>query len=161
MKKQTRFDTVEIQFYSTTISDNPGGMLGPSIGLGSPISSPYVRRLSTYERSRNLGNKKKRLYLSYEQRVRMLKDADFSDHDIQLAMRKKNQVIRTRRQSIARLGPVSNIKLRLQAEKRYMKVNAANRNLKELGKEDKSLFYDHSDIYNGWLIPQITLFDTC
>ena len=161
MKKQTRFDTVEIQFYSTTISDNPGGMLGPSIELGSPISSPYIRRLSTYERSRDLGSKKKRLYLSHEQRERMLKDADFSDHDIQLAMRKKNQVIRMRRQSIERLGPVSNIKLRLQAEKRYKKVNTANKNLKELEEEDGSLFHEHSDIYDGWLIPQITLFDTC
>jgi len=160
MKKQTRFDTVEIQFYSTTISDNPGGMLGPSIELGSPISSPYIRRLSTYERARDLGNKKKRLYLSHDQRERMLKNADFSDQDIHKAMRKKNQLIRMRRRS-ARLGPVSNIKLRLQAEKRYMKVNTANRNLKELGKEDGSLFHDHSDVYNGWLIPQITLFDTC
>ena len=161
MKKQVGFHNVEIQFYSTTISDNPGGMLGPSIELGSPISSPYVRRLSTYERSRNLGNKKKRLYLSHEERERMLKDADFSDQDIQLAMRKKNQVIQMRRQSIARLGPVSNIKLRLQAEKRYKKVNTANKNLKELEEEDGSLFHEHSDIYGGWLIPQITLFDTC
>lgn len=90
----------------------------------------------------------------------MLKDADYTDHDIQLAMRKKNQLIRMRQRS-AHLGPVSNIKLRLQAEKRYMKVNTANRNLKELGKEDGSLFHDHKDIYGGWLIPQITLFDTC
>jgi len=160
MKKQTRFDTVEIQFYSTTISDNPGGMLGPSIGLGSPISSPYIRRLSTYERSRDLGNKKKRLYLSHDQRERMLKDADYTDHDIHLAMRKKNQLIRTRRRS-ARLGPVSNLKLRLQAEKRYKMINTANRNLKELEGEDGSLFHEHSAIYDGWLIPQITLFDTC
>mmetsp|Transcript_7083 Transcript_7083/g.12697 ORF Transcript_7083/g.12697 Transcript_7083/m.12697 type:complete len:175 (+) Transcript_7083:117-641(+) len=165
--KKTRFDTVEIRHYPCVLSDNPGGMYGPPIELGweynahpgdsinngSEKNVQNILRLSAYEKERH-GKRRKSLYLSHVQRESMLRDANYTEKELKRAIQRKNCARRKRSMSnfLTYLHPVTKIQSKIHNGRRVKKLRKAKKNLQKMN-EGHNLFYEHSEIYQGWWIP--------
>ena len=151
--KMVQFDTVEIRYYKIVLSDNPGCELAPAIELGWDYEQTNKMKLNTWQLVR--GNKKRRLYMSPNKRTDMLLDANYTKDELKMAMRRKNNIIRARHRNNYLMNPVSKLQMKMAHEIRLKKIYMATKNLKSI--EGDSLFHEHSDIYEGWYKPDITL----
>ena len=151
--KMVQFDTVEIRYYAIVLSDNPGCGFGPAIELGWDYEQTNKMKLNTWHLVR--GSKKRGLYLSPNKRTDMLLDANYTKDELKTAMFTKNKIIRARHRNNSLMNPVSKLQMKMAHEIRLKKIYMATKKLKTI--EGKSLFHEHSDIYEGWYKPDITL----
>ena len=80
---------------------------------------------------------------------------DYTKDELKMAMRSKNNIIRARHRNNYLMNPVSKLQMKMAHEIRLKKIYMATKNLKSI--EGDSLFHEHSDIYEGWYKPDITL----
>lgn len=151
--KTTRFDTVEIRHYPFVLSDNPGGSYGPPIELGWEYTENRLR-LSEYEMERQgKRRKRKNLYLSHLRRETMLKEANYTQVELERAIRRKNSIRRKRKISYVLINPIIKICWMIRGENQQKKLRRAKKNLQLL--EGEGMFHEHSDIYGGWWLPDL------
>ena len=159
--KVTRFDTIEIRYYPVVLSNNPGGKYGPPIELGweyytteqHDIDSCNASKfnLDVYERDRR--PKRKNIYLSQVAREAMLRDAEYTEKELEEAMRRKNRArsSRTANNMLMWLDPLYCLRQKVEYEVQIKKLKKARKNLLKLSADGG--FHEHSKIYNGWWRP--------
>mmetsp|Transcript_26635 Transcript_26635/g.56661 ORF Transcript_26635/g.56661 Transcript_26635/m.56661 type:complete len:198 (+) Transcript_26635:201-794(+) len=165
--KKTRFDYVEIRHYPVVLSNNPGGSFGPPIELGWEYDahphggiddgsgrSDIDNKLSIhlYEKERRV-ERRASFRLSHFKRKTMLKEANYTESELEGAMQRKDCVRRDRRVSnlAIHLNPVAKIRSVIRHDRRRKKLKKALTNLRKMGGDDS--FFEHSEIYRGWTIP--------
>jgi hypothetical protein len=159
--KATRFDTIEIRYYPVVLSDNPAGKYGPPIELGWEYYTTEQHdvdgcnasklNLDAYEMERR--PRRKKIYLSQVAREAMLRNANYTEKELQEAMRRKNRArsSRTANNMLMYLNPLNCLRQKVECDVQIKKLKKAKKNLRKLSADGG--FHEHSDIYNGWWRP--------
>ena len=162
--KQIQFGTIEIREFPIILSNNPSCNCGPSIEIGweynatnphQAIDVCEYEMLRIGKRRKDKAGRPSKLYLSQVRREAMLKDAGYSDKEVQDAVKEKQKARRQRSLSTYDSVPFI-IHANFKASRAEKKVGRAVRNMNRMQKKQNDrteMFYEKSTLYNGWWLP--------
>lgn len=154
-KRRVKFSTVAIDAFNMELSVNPGGSMGPSVGLGGEVAYKKIRRLSSFENERQYSRKNKLLHLYLSPNTRQLILAqNHSKGEVKTSMKEKDALRRRRAATNLLMSPTTRLSRSIHAEVRQKKLRRGYLNLKAL-KLDGDSFLCHEEIYKGWMLQPV------
>mmetsp|Transcript_7888 Transcript_7888/g.16830 ORF Transcript_7888/g.16830 Transcript_7888/m.16830 type:complete len:170 (-) Transcript_7888:43-552(-) len=154
--KSVKFSTIAIDAFNMELSVNPGGSMGPSVGLGGEVAYKKIRRLSSFDDERQCSRKTKllNLYLSPNARHLILAH-NHSKGEIKTSMKEKDALRRSRAVTNLFMSPATRLSLSIRSEVRQKRLRRGYLNLKALQLDGGNSFFCHEEIYRGWMLQPV------